>query len=70
MFGMIYFAIVLGSILLSFGMLALLLGQPYHVWFWAVFAGGLVLLVFPPQYFVIKKGYAQSEFRKMQALDV
>ena len=69
-FGMLVFIIVFGGFLLSIGLLALLLGQPFHVWFWFAFAGGLALIIFPPQFFVIKKGFEQFEQRKMQALDM
>jgi len=67
--GMLIFAVVMGIIQLVIGILALCLGQPYHVWFPFVLLGGLLLFIFPGVFSGIRKQYEQAELRKLQALD-
>ena len=66
---LLLFGMILGGIQFLFGLFALILGQPYHVWYPLGFTGGLVSLILPHAYCAIKKGYEQAELRKMQALD-
>ena len=68
--GMLVFAVVVGLVLLSTGILALVLGQSFHVWYPFVLFGGILVTVFLPLFFVIKKVYEQVERRRMQALDL
>ena len=68
--GMFIMSIAMGIISLSFGVLALCLGQPYHVWFPFTLIGIVFVFVFSGCFPAIKKQYDQFEQRKMQALDV
>ena len=68
--GMFIFAVFIGITLLLVGILALCLGQHFYVWYPFMLCGGITVLVFPGCFMAIKKQYAQSELRKMQALDV
>ena len=68
-FGLFLFWTMMGVVTLIIGVSALCLGQPYHVWYPFVLCGGLFLFLVPHTFFAIKKGYAQAELRKMQALD-
>ncbi len=61
---------VVGILLLSLGIVALILGQPYHVWYSFALTGGIMLLVFLPLLPIINKEYAKVELRKMQVLDM
>jgi len=53
--------IVLGAMMLPIGILALLMRQPFHVWYPFLLIGGIALVVFLPNYFVLKKVYRQAE---------
>jgi len=68
--GMLVFAVVVGLVLLLIGISALVLGQSFHVWYPFAFGGGILVTVFLPLFFVIKKAYEQVERRRMQALDL
>ncbi len=62
--------IIIGALSLSVGIIALILGQPWHVWYTFVLIGGLMCFLMPTGLSHIKKEYAQAELRKMQAFDV
>jgi len=63
-------SIAVGIISLSFGILALCLGQSYYVWLPFTLFGIIFVFVFSCCFPAIKKQYEQFEQRKMQALDV
>ena len=68
--GLLVFAFIMGITHLVVGIAAVLLGQPYHVWFPFLLLGGLLTFVIPLGPFpAIKKAYDQAELRKLQALD-
>jgi uncharacterized membrane protein len=58
--------IVLGAISLIIGAIALIMRQPYHVWYPFVLVGGISTAVFFPLYFNMKKIYEQVEHHLMQ----
>jgi hypothetical protein len=60
---------VIGGVSLAAGVIALLTGQTYGVWYPLFLLGGLSILIFIPLYFRIRRRYAQVELRKMQAMD-
>jgi hypothetical protein len=68
--GMVIFAVVIGIVSLTVGILALFLGQPFHVWYPFVLCGGLLIIFFPSLFPAIRKRYEQVELRKLQALDI
>jgi len=57
--------IVFGAILLCFGIIALIMRQPYHVWYPFVLTGGISTAVFLPNYFHMKKIYKRTELNKI-----
>jgi hypothetical protein len=67
--GLFLFAAIIGLLLLSFGIVAMTLGQPWHVWYPFILMGGIMLFVFVPLMFVIRNEYAKVELRKMMAMD-
>jgi uncharacterized membrane protein len=68
--GMLVFMVIVGIVLLSVGMTALLLvGQPSHIWYGLILCGALLLVVFPFISLAVRKQYARAEQRRMQALD-
>jgi hypothetical protein len=68
--GMIVCTNIIGITSILIGISALLLGQPYHVWYGFVLLGGIFVFVFFPFFFVIPNAYRQAELRRMQALDM
>ena len=68
--GLILFGFGMTILQLVIGMMALLFGQPYHVWYPLILCSGIMLILTPMMFSVIKKGYEQAELRKMQALDM
>jgi len=59
-----------GAILLAGGMTALVRSQPYHVYYPLVLLGSLMLGISLGLVPVMKRRYAQSELRKISAMDV
>ena len=53
--------IVIGVLLLPIGLIALILRQPFHVWYPFVLIGGIGIAVFLPNYFQLKKIYERIE---------
>ena len=68
-FGMIICAEVIGFIYLFIGILAVRLGQPYHVWGAFILCGGLMVFIYPVCYPMMRMLYERAELRKIQALD-
>ena len=52
---------------LGAGITALVIGQPYHVWYPLTLIGGIGTFVLGPLLFVVRKRYAEAEHRKMSA---
>jgi hypothetical protein len=61
--------IIAGAISLATGVLALILGQPYHVWFPLLF-GGVMSAVLAGQLPGIRRRYSDAEMRRIKAMDV
>ncbi len=68
--GLFIFGAIMGVLQLAFGLTALILGQPWHVWYPFVLVGGLLAVILTSSLLSINKAYAQVELRKMQALDM
>lgn len=58
---------VLGLAILSTGLTAAALGQPFHVWFWLLNCGLLVLVLSIVLGTVFRRVYAQHERRRLAA---
>jgi hypothetical protein len=56
-----------GAVLLVVGLVAVVAGQPYGVWFGLLIAGVLVCVVFAPMAVVLRHTYRAAEERKMRA---
>ncbi len=67
--GLFLSGIIFAIVYLIFGICALILGQPYHVWYPFVLVGGIMCFVMSMTFPQINRVYAQAELRKMQALD-
>jgi len=63
-------AIGLGLLLLLAGLVAALLGQPFHVWFPLGLPGLITALVMAPMYPLVKARYAEAEQRKLAAAEL
>ena len=62
--------IILGVISLCTGIIALIIRQPYHVWYPFAHSGFLLTVILLPNYFNIKKTYTRSELNKMSTDDL
>ena len=65
--GIHWFAVALGVVLLVTGVTALVLGQPYAVWFPMLLAGGVATLVVLPMTPLLRLRYRQAEQRRLEA---
>ncbi len=64
--GMIALALM-GVVLLVAGITAVIVGQPYHVWYPLVLGGGILTVVCGPLVPVIRLRYRQAEARRLDA---
>jgi len=62
-----WFALLLSAASLLGGIIALVSGQPYHVWYGMGLAGLIGVLVFGINYFTLNMAYRQAELRKLSA---
>jgi MFS family permease len=65
----IFVMIVLGVLSLCIGLFALLMGQPYHVWYPFILLGVILVAVLVPNYVVIKNIYARAELNSFSSRD-
>ena len=56
--------------LLAAGLIAVISGQPYGVWYGLGLPGLLGVLVIPPNLYLVRKRYGEAEQRRMQAEDL
>ena len=69
--GLFLFGFILGVVLLVLGIIAFTVRLPFGVFFPLAFVGVDLMILLPILYYTaVRKGYAQAELRKMQALDV
>ncbi|MBN1553654.1 MAG: hypothetical protein JXA11_02830 [Phycisphaerae bacterium] len=61
--------IVLGIASLITGIVALLVKQPYGVWYPLVLLGGILTIVLGSLFFTVRQRFLQIELRKMQGMD-
>ena len=67
LYGLHWFSLLLGLAVLAAGVTALIVGQPYDVWYLLLFSGAIVtglVIGFTP---MIKLRYRQAEHRKLNA---
>lgn len=69
-FGLLYAGLAVGLVVVVSGLTALVLGQPYHVWYPSTLPGALLLLLSVPFLFIMKARFREVELRKMQAQDI
>jgi len=62
--------IVAGVISLCAGIIAIVTGQPYHVWYIFMFFGILTVPIMTSRYMSVKKIYRQAELNKMNVDDL
>jgi len=62
-------AVALGALLLIAGIVTVLAGQPYALYYPLLLLGGICIPVFGCLYPVVRRRYQQDEFRRMQAMD-
>ncbi len=65
--GAMWVVLVAELIMLAAGLVAVIQGQPYHVWYPLVLCGGIVTLVLGPLIPVVNMRYRQAEARRMDA---
>ena len=58
---------IIGLLSLAAGIIAVTAGQPYHVWYPLVLCGGIITVVIPIQFPMIRARYRQAELRRLQA---
>jgi hypothetical protein len=56
-----------GAVVLCAGAVAMLIGQPRHVWYPLVLIGGIVVIVLPMQIPALRARYRQAEMRRLEA---
>jgi hypothetical protein len=56
----------MGLVLVALGLVALVCGQPFGIWFWPVFAGADCALLFGLLTPVIRRRYAEAEERRLE----
>ena len=66
-FGMLGLGVVVGALVLAFGVAAVSAQQPYAVWYPPLLIGGLLLGLSVPFVFVMRSRYREVELRKMRA---
>ena len=54
--------VAIGVFLLPIGLVAVLMRQPFHVWYPIILTGGIGITVFLPLYFSLKKIYEGKMF--------
>lgn len=59
--------LALGILSLGFGLAALLMGQPYGIWYAPTLAGGLVTVILAALMPTVYRRYSIAEARKLQA---
>lgn len=64
------FFLAAGVALLGFGLAALVLGQPYGIWYGLLMPGILGAILLPIMIRQIRSCYRQAEERRMQAVDL
>lgn len=67
LFGLIVAIAVAGLVL---GIVALLAGQPRHVWMWPILTGGVMLASSLPSGLMIPRWYGQAERRRLAAAEI
>lgn len=65
--GVFAFMLTTGLALLALGLVALIQGQPYHVWYPPSLMGFIAVVVGTPLFFVIRARYRMMEHKKMDA---
>ena len=65
--GTMFVLAILGLIQLGIGLVALLTGQPYDIWYPMVLVGGIMTVVIWPLVPVVRHRYTQAEHRRMEA---
>ena len=68
--GMWSVLIVASVVLLTAGIVALVQGQPYGVWYGLALAGFCGVAVLSPLVFVVRHAYRQAETQRLQARDL
>jgi hypothetical protein len=68
-FALFAVAFVLGALLVALGITAVVVGQPYAVYYPLLLAGGLVVVVFAGATPGVRRRYQEQELRRMSALD-
>lgn len=68
--GLFKIGIAAGVILSVIGIAALILKQPYHVWYVFVLPGGLTIVLFSVMFPVVRGRCVQQEMHKMSAKDL
>jgi hypothetical protein len=67
----VHFAILqICCLLLAVGVVAMIAGQPYGVWYGLGFPGLLGLAIFGPLTLVVRRRYVEAELRKSMAEDL
>jgi hypothetical protein len=57
----------LGVALLTFGLAALVTGQPYAIWYWPTLTGGLFAVLFGVLTPTVRRRYAEAEQRRLES---
>lgn len=68
--GLVLGLVVLGACSVAIGVVAVLLGQPYAVYYPLLLLGGISLFVFGMNWPMLRARYRQQELRRMQAEDL
>src|SRR5262245_50769484 len=64
--GLMGFSCLAGVAMLGFGLYALVVGQPYGIWYGPVLVGGIGAVVFGSLIPVVRQRYAEAERRRLE----
>ena len=69
-FGLAYAVVGVGALLVVTGLVGVVFGQPFHVWFPVLLTGAVAGLVFGVNVRTIRASYEQRDLQRMKAQDV
>jgi ribose/xylose/arabinose/galactoside ABC-type transport system permease subunit len=69
-YGLFAMIVVVGAASVMTGLIALLIGQPRHVFQWLLLVGGVLLVATLPSGLMIPMWYRQAEQRRLEATEL
>lgn len=67
MLGLFGLLAAIGVVMLAAGVIGVVIGQPWYVWFPLVLSGAVYTAVYPPCLWLLNRGYRHAEERRLAA---